>query len=105
MRRRTTTTTAKADPKKVKRGKSFNVDVTVTGGTGLTGAVQIVFDGKVLATGQLGADGKVRIKVSKRQARKLDRGKNTLTAKYLGSAPSQADFVVKIKPKKKPKKG
>ena len=45
-------------------------------------------------------DGKVTIKVSKKKAKKLKKGKNILTAKYLGSATiaaSQGDFVVKVK--------
>ena len=59
---------------------------------------------KLLGTGTLGADGKVTIKISKKMAKKLKKGKNTLTAKYLGSATiaaSQGDFVVKVKQKKK----
>jgi hypothetical protein len=58
---------------------------------------------KLLGTGTLGADGKVTIKISKKKAKKLKVGKNTLTAKYLGTstlAASQDDFVVKVKKRK-----
>ena len=98
------TTSASADPKKIESGKSFKVTVTVAA-TGATpaGTVEIYKGSKLLATGTLGANGKVTIKVSKKMAKKLKQGKNTLTAKYLGSATvaaSQADFVVKVKKKK-----
>ena len=94
------TTSASADPKKIVKGKSFKVNVTVAA-TGATpaGTVQIYKGSKLLATGTL-ANGKVTIKVSKKMAKKLKKGKNTLTAKYLGSATvaaSQGDFVVKVK--------
>ena len=87
------------------RGKPFNVKVAVIA-TGVTpaGTVEIYKGTKLLGTGTLGADGKVTIKISKKMAKKLKKGKNTLTAKYLGSATiiaSQADFVVKVKVKKK----
>ncbi len=100
------TTGATADPKKVVKGKSFKVNVVV-GATGATpaGTVEIYKGTKLLATGTL-ASGKVTIKVSKKMAKKLKKGKNTLTAKYLGSATilaSQDDFVVKVKVKKKKK--
>ena len=96
------TTSASADPKKIVRGKSFKVKVAV-GATGATpaGTVEIYKGSKLLATGTL-ANGKVTIKVSKKMAKKLKKGKNTLTAKYLGSATvaaSQDDFVVKVKKK------
>ena len=68
------------------------------------GTVEIYKGKKLLGTGTLGADGKVTIKISKKIAKKLKLGKNTLTAKYLGSAnlsPSEATFVVKVKKKKK----
>ena len=98
------TTSASADPKKIVKGKSFKVNVTV-GASGATpaGSVDIYKGSKLLATGTL-ANGKVTIKVSKKMAKKLKKGKNTLTAKYLGSATvaaSQGDFVVKVKVKKK----
>jgi Zn-dependent metalloprotease len=98
------TTKATADPKKIERNRSFKVKVTVAA-TGATpaGTVEIYKGTKLLATGTLGADGKVTIKVSKKKAKKLKKGKNVLTAKYLGSAtvaPSQDDFVVKVIPKK-----
>lgn len=97
------TTSASADPKKVESGKSFKVAVTVAAsGATPAGTVQIYKGTRLLATGTL-ANGKVTIKVSKRMAKKLKQGKNTLTAKYLGSATvaaSQADFVVKVKKKK-----
>ena len=72
--------------------------------TGATpaGSVQIYKGTKLLASGTL-ANGKVIIKVSKKKAKKLKQGKNTLTAKYLGSTTvlaSQDDFVVKVKKKK-----
>ncbi len=97
------TTSASADPKKIVKGKPFKVNVTV-GATGATpaGTVQIYKGTKLLATGTL-ANGKVTIKVSKKMAKKLKKGKNTLTAKYLGSATvavSQGDFVVKVVKKK-----
>ena len=98
-------TTASADPRKVRKGKRFHAMVAVTapGGTP-AGAVEIYQGSKLLGTGMLGADGKVTIKISKKKAKKLKKGKNTLTAKYLGSAnlsPSQADFVVKVKKHKR----
>ena len=96
-----TTTTASADPKKVEKGKSFKAVVAVTSGGGTpAGTVEIYKGSKLLGTGTLGADGKVTIKISKEKAKKLKKGKNTLTAKYLGSTTflaSQATFVVKVK--------
>ncbi len=95
---------AAAQPKKVVRGKSFKANVAVTTASGTpTGTVQIFKGSKLLGTGTLGADGKVTIKISKKMAKKLKVGKNTLTAKYLGTStlsPSQGDFVVKVKKKK-----
>lgn len=99
-----TTTTAAGEPKKVKRGKPFDVAVQVSAGsTTPTGTVQVLFKGKVLGTGTLSA-GKVTIEIGKKKARKLKKGKNTLVAEYLGAtgfAPSEADFVVKVTSKKK----
>ncbi len=96
---------ASADPKKVVRGKSFDAVVSVTTASGATsGTVQIYKGSKLLGTGTLGAGGKVTIKITKKKAKKLKLGKNTLTAKFLGSstlAPSQDDFVVKVKKKKR----
>ncbi len=99
------TTSASADPKRITKGHSFHVKVAV-GATGATpaGMVEIYKGSKLLTTGTLGADGKVSVKVSKKMAKKLKKGKNTLTAKYLGSATvlaSQDDFVVKVIVKKK----
>ena len=100
-----TALTAVAEPKKVVQGKSFKAVVSVTTASGTTaGAVEIYKGSKLLGTGTLGADGKVTIKITKKMAKKLKLGKNTLTAKYLGSStrlPSQADFVVKVKKRKK----
>ena len=98
------TTSASADPKKIEKGESFKVKVVVaaTGGTP-AGTVEIYKGSKLLGTGTLGADGKVTIKISKKKAKKLKEGKNTLTAKYLGFGDhraSQDNFVVKVKPKK-----
>ena len=60
-----------------------------------------IYEGsKLIGTGTLGADGKVTIKITKEKAKKLKKGKNTLTAKYLGTTTflaSQATFVVKVK--------
>ena len=66
------------------------------------GTVEIYKGTKLLGTGTLQSNGKVVVKISKKKAKKLKIGKNTLTAKYLGSAivsASQADFVVKVKKK------
>jgi hypothetical protein len=95
------TTNASADPKRVARNKAFDVKVSV-GASGVTptGKVEVYKGSKLLGTGTLGANGKVTIKISKKMAKKLKKGKNTLTAKYLGSATvaaSQDDFVVKVK--------
>ena len=69
------------------KGKSFKVVVAVTSAGGTpTGTVEIYKGSKLLGTGTLGADGKVTIKITKKMAKKLKKGKNTLTAKYLGSA-------------------
>ena len=67
-----------------------------------TGTVQVYNGTKLLGTGTLKSNGKVTIKISKKKAKKLKVGKNTLTAKYLGSAtvaPSQDDFEIKVKKK------
>ena len=97
------TTSAKAKPQKITRGESFDAVVTVTGPGGTpTGTVEIYKGSKLLGTGTLGANGKVTIKITKKKAKKLKKGKNTLTAKYLGSTTflaSQATFVVKVKSK------
>jgi hypothetical protein len=88
-------------PKKINEGRGFKAKVKVTTASGAaTGTVEIYKGKKLLGTGTLGANGKVTIKISKRKARKLHIGKNTLTAKYLGSASVSAgedDFVVKVK--------
>ncbi len=98
------TTQAVAQPKKITKGKGFKALVTVTTASAVpAGTVQVYRGGKLLGTGTL-AGGEVTIKVSKKLAKKLKVGKNTLTAKYLGSAtvaPSQADFVIKVKKKKR----
>ena len=98
-----TTTSAKAKPATVKKGKPFDVKVEVTAAGGTpAGMVEIYKGDKLLGTGTLGANGKVTIKISKKMAKKLKVGKNTLTAKYLGSsgfAASQDSFVVKVKNK------
>jgi hypothetical protein len=95
---------AAAKPKKVTEGESFKAVVTVSAtGASPAGTVEIYKGDKLLGTGTLGADGKVTIKISKKKAKKLKLGKNTLTAKYLGSATvaaSSDDFVVKVKAKK-----
>ena len=97
------TTSAKAKPKKVQKNESFDAVVTVSapGGTP-TGTVEIYKGSKLLGTGTLGAGGKVTIKITKKMAKKLKVGKNTLTAMYLGSATvaaSEDDFVVTVKQK------
>ncbi len=96
--------TAKAKPKKITDGRGFKVKVAVTSQLGGVpdGRVQVYKGSKRLASGTL-KNGKVTLKLSKRKARKLKVGKNTLTAKYLGSstiAASQADFKVKVKKKR-----
>ena len=100
----TSTTTGHAKPKRVMRGESFKVVVeSSASGATPTGAVQVFKGSKLLGTGTLDADGTVKIKITKKKAKKLKLGRNTLTAKYLGSAavaPSQDDFAVKLKPKK-----
>jgi hypothetical protein len=97
-------TKAVAQPKKIVRGKGFKAVVTVTTAAGVpAGTVQVYKGRKLLGTGTL-ANGKVTVKVSKKLAKKLKVGKNTLTAKYLGSATvaaSQADFVIKVVKKKR----
>ncbi len=97
--------TAKAKPRKITTGHSFKVTVEVGSQLGGVpeGTVQVYRGTKLLGTGTL-KNGKVTLKVSKKKAKKLKVGKNTLAAKYLGSAtvaPSQADFVIKVKKKKK----
>ena len=64
--------------------------------------MQVYKGSKLLGTGTLKSNGKVTIKISEKKAKKLKVGKNTLTAKYLGSAtvaPSQVDFMIKVKKK------
>jgi PKD repeat protein len=96
-------TKAVAQPRKITKGKGFKALVTVTTTAGVpAGTVQVYKGGKLLGTGTL-ANGKVTIKVSKKLAKRFKVGKVTLTAKYLGSAtvaPSQADFVIKVKKKR-----
>ena len=61
---------------------------------------QVYLGTKLLGTGTLKSDGKVTIKISEKKAKKLKVGKNTLTAKYLGSATvaaSQDTCVIKVK--------
>lgn len=98
------TVTASAQPAKVLPRRKFAVLVTVAAsGQVPTGAVEVRKGQKVLATGTL-TNGTVTVKVSKKQASKLRRGKNTLTVAYLGSAavsPSQVDVVVKVKRKRR----
>ena len=93
------TVAALAKPKKVTKGLSFKVKATVTSTSGIpTGVVQVYAGSKRLGKGTL-SNGKVKLKISKKKAKKLKVGKNTLTASYLGSAtvaPSEVDFVVKV---------
>jgi hypothetical protein len=97
------TVAALAKPKKVTHGRGFKVKATVSSTGGLpAGVVQVYLGSKLFGTGTL-SNGKVKITISKKKVRKLQLGKNTLTAKYLGSAsvtPSQVDFVVKRVKKK-----
>jgi Zn-dependent metalloprotease len=97
------TVKAAAKPKQVVKGHAFKAKVTVTSAAGApAGTVEIYKGTKLLGTGTLQSNGKVVVKISKKKAKKLKIGKNTLTAKYLGSATvsaSQADFVVKVKKK------
>jgi hypothetical protein len=92
---------AKAEPKKITQGQKFKVKATVTTTPGVpTGTVQVYFGTKLLGTGTLKSNGKVTIKIPEKKSKKLKLGKNTLTAKYLGSAtvaPSQDNFVIKVK--------
>ena len=65
--------------------------------------MQVYLGTKLLGTGTLKSNGKVTIKISEKKAKKLKVGKNTLTAKYLGSATvaaSQDDFEIKVVKKK-----
>jgi hypothetical protein len=98
-----TSITAEADPKKIDRGESFDVIATVTAsGVTPTGSVEVYKGNKLLGTDTLGADGKVTIKISKKMAKKLKTGKNTLDVKYLGTADflaSQTTVTVKVKKK------
>ncbi len=91
---------ASARPRKIFRGRGFKAVVTVTCASGRpTGTVQVYQGRRLLGTGTL-SNGKVRIKVPKRKARRLKVGKVTLTAKYLGSATvaaSRADFKLRVK--------
>ena len=69
------------------QGHKFKVKVTVTTASGVpAGTVQVYLGTKLLGTGTLKSNGKVTIKISEKKAKKLKVGKNTLTAKYLGSA-------------------
>ena len=91
---------AAAKPKKVTKGHKFKAKVTVTSPSGVpAGTVQIYLGSKLLGTGTL-SGGKVTVKIPENKAKKLKVGKNTLTARYLGSPTvkaSQADFVIKVK--------
>ncbi len=92
---------ASAKPKKITKGHKFKAKVTVTTASGVpAGTVQIYLGRKLLGTGTLKSNGKVTIKIPEKKAKKLKVGKNTLTAKYLGSptvAASQDTFVIKVK--------
>ena len=100
---KSTTTTATADPKKIQRGQSFDVTATVTAsGATPTGTVQVLRGTKLLGSGTLGTDGKVTITISKKMSKKLKKGTNVLTVKYLGTADftaSEATVTVKVKKK------
>jgi Zn-dependent metalloprotease len=93
-----TTTTATA-PKKVKKGKSFDVSVHVASAGGTPAGTVEIFEGsKKIGTGTL-ANGAVTITIGK-----LKPGKHTLTVKYLGNADfaaSQTTVKVKVVKKKK----
>jgi hypothetical protein len=94
------TVKAVAKPKKVMQGHGFKVKASVGIASGVAaGTVQVYLGTKLLGTGTL-KNGKVTIKLKPKKAKKLKVGKNTLTAKYLGSATvnaSQADFKVTVK--------
>src|SRR4029079_5468664 len=95
---------AKAEPKKIHQGHKYKVKATVTTASGVpTGTVNVYRGTKLLGTGTLKNNGKVTIKIAEKKAKKLKVGKNTLTAKYLGSAtvaPSQVDFNITVVKKK-----
>jgi hypothetical protein len=97
------TVQASAKPKKVTQGHGFKVKAIVTTASGVpTGTVQVYKGSKLLGTGTL-KNGKVTINISEKKAKKLKVGKNTLTAKYLGSATvaaSQDDFKITVVKKK-----
>jgi hypothetical protein len=102
-----TTTSATASPKKIKKGQSFAVTATVTAsGATPAGTVQVMRGSKLLGSGTLGADGKVTISITKKMAKKLKKGKNVLTVQYLGGdnfLASEGTVTVKVKKHKKKK--
>ncbi|WP_182526574.1 M4 family metallopeptidase [Nocardioides dongkuii] len=99
-------TRAHAVPRTIVKGGVFRaaVKVTTPGDKRATaraaaagGKVQIIFRGKVLATGKLNRAGRVLIKVTRTD--RLKPGTRTLTASYLGSrtvAPSKDTFRLKV---------
>ena len=94
-----TTTKAKAKPKRVVQGRGFKVKATVTSAGGAPAGVVRVFKGSKLLGSATLKSGKVTIKISKKKAKKLKLGKNKLTAKYVGTtgfSPSQVDFKVRL---------
>jgi hypothetical protein len=102
-----TTTSATASPKKIKKGQSFAVTATVTAsGATPAGTVQVMRGSKLLGSGTLGADGKVTISITKKMAKKLKKGKNVLTVQFVGSdnfLASEGTVTVKVKKHKKKK--
>ncbi|WP_205471071.1 family 78 glycoside hydrolase catalytic domain [Nocardioides sp. SYSU D00038] len=78
------TTRSKVSRTKVKAGKKVTVTATVAApGVTVTGRVQVVVDGKVVATRDL-RNGKASAKV------KIRRGKHKVEVRYLGSATTAA---------------
>ncbi|MFS3128426.1 Ig-like domain repeat protein [Nocardioides sp. Bht2] len=95
----TSTTSAKASPKKVKANRTFKVSVAVkANGVKPGGKVQILRNGKVVARGTLSSNGKVTVKV--RATGKP--GKRSYLVKYLGSAKVKASSTrIKVNVKRR----
>jgi hypothetical protein len=90
---------ARAKPKKVTHGRPFKVKAAVTTAGGVpAGLVQVYLGRKPLGSGTLNA-GKVTVAISKRKAKRLEVGRNRLTATYRGSttvAATQVELEVKV---------
>jgi hypothetical protein len=99
----TSSTTGKAKPRRVHRGRGFRVKAAVTSSVAPVGEVELRLGTKLLGVATL-RDGRATVRVGAKRAKQLRAGRNELTLVYLGSAVvvgSQTQVTVRaVRPKR-----